>query len=438
MKIRTELVYLLIFIIAGGSFSCTKPDITFGADYLDNNYTNVVVVDTATALVSTVLLDSFVTSGTSRAIIGKYTDPSFGIVTSNSYFPITPPAYSEIANTYENTTYDFLELIVRPNKSYYGDTAQPLNISVLQLDSQLAFADTSTVLYNKNSFAAKRVLGNRTLTVRPSVTDSISIRLDNVTGLDLYNKLKSKDPVIQSTGQFMDYFKGIRIAADGFMLGISDSVVMRLHYKKSGIVLENQKTDFTLSNRALQFNNISVDRAGTPLSMTVNQKEISSDLTSNTGFLQSATGSVVKVRFPYLREFLKVKSFLKIINAQLIITPVTNSFSGLYPLPPQVRLTQTTQANNMGGDLVTNSTTPEVLYGNLTIDYLYNRNTNYTYDVTSYINNEIKNVTVNQNGLLLSPPNPAFRSNLNRLLVGDKNNPNGSVKLRLFYVTVNL
>ena len=430
--------FLSILIIACIFSSCTKPDITFGADYLDNNYTNIVMADTATAAISTVYLDSFVTSSTGKAVVGNYNDPYFGAVSAESYFKIAPPAYSDVFN---NTTYSYLELILKPNKSYYGDTTLPLQITVNQLASKIEYAENKTALYNVNSLPVLPTpIGTKTVTIRPSV-DTVSIRLSDALGKDLLTKLQTKDQAIQTTDQFTEYFNGLRISSgnSAFMMGYSDSVIMRLHYFKGGVTTQEQTADFSLADAGYQFNHITVNRAGTPLSnlSSVNYETPSSS-TNNAGYLQSATGSLVKITFPYLRNFLAIKNFVKIERAELIIKPVNGSFNGLYPLPPQLRLSETTQLNQIGTDVsatVNGSTT--VQYGDLSIDQLYGENTSYVYDVTSYINTQIGIAAFNKNGLLLSPPTGAFESDLNRVLVGDKNNANGSIKLRIYYITVN-
>jgi hypothetical protein len=440
MKLKDWLISISIVGIATLFWSCTKPDIAFGADYLEGSYTNVVIVDTATPLISTVLMDSFITSATGKAVVGKYSDPYFGVVTAESYFAITPATYSDV---YSNTTLDSLELIIKPDKSFYGDTMLPLQINVNQLRDKLEYAENKTVFYNVTSFATSQLLGCKTFQIRPSITDSIAIRLSNTTGANLLRMLQSKDELVQSQEKFTQYFKGLNISAanTAFMLGFSDSIIMRLHYKKAGIIQQSNSVDFTLADASLQFNHISINRSGTALSiLTSANNEVLSSATNNAGFLQSSTGTVVKIGFPYLKDFLAIKNLVKIVKAELVIEPVNGSFNGLLTMPPQLRLSETTQLNQIGTDLsaVGSDGTTQALYGDLITDDLYGQNTSYAYDVTTYINTQIAVPGANKNGLIISAPTPSFESAFNRLLIGDKANLNGSIKLRLYYVTVKL
>ena len=115
--------------------------------------------------------------------------------------------------------------------------------------------------------------------------------------------------------------------------------------------------------------------------------------------------------------------------------PLSNSFSGFYPLPPQIRLSQTSQLNESGAD-ITDPSVSSVEYGDLTIDNLYGENTEYVYDVTSYITAQMAIEENNENGLLLSPPAYTNVTNFNRLIVGDKVKTSAGIQLKLFYISV--
>jgi hypothetical protein len=48
----------------------------------------VLYTDTLTVDASTILLDSIVTSNTANLLVGRYTDPTLGLVEASSYFHI--------------------------------------------------------------------------------------------------------------------------------------------------------------------------------------------------------------------------------------------------------------------------------------------------------------------------------------------------------------
>jgi len=95
---------------------CTKPVISFQSVYNGDNATNVVKIDTFAVQVSTVFLDSFVTSGTSAQLLGRYIDPFFGTITSRSYSDIGTPNPLPTLTNY--SVYDSIQLIMRINKTF--------------------------------------------------------------------------------------------------------------------------------------------------------------------------------------------------------------------------------------------------------------------------------------------------------------------------------
>ena len=175
-------------------FSCTKVDIQFGQQFLDNGFTQIVKVDTFTPRVTTVYVDSFITSAKGVSLIGGYADPVFGKINPNTYFEVVPPAY---VDSFQTSTYDSLVLILVPNKSYYGDTTQPVHVDVSRVISTITGYDNNlTNIYNVKQFPVNPTpIGSKDLTVRPTRGDSIFIRLSDNLGNELMNKLKNPNDI---------------------------------------------------------------------------------------------------------------------------------------------------------------------------------------------------------------------------------------------------
>jgi hypothetical protein len=70
------------------------------------------------------------------------------------------------------------------------------------------------------------------------------------------------------------------------------------------------------------------------------------------------------------------------------------------------------------------------------VDYLYGKDTYYTYDVTSYMNEVIATDGFTQNGLLVLPPSPDAETTLNKVVIANQNNPEQKMQLQIYYVTV--
>lgn len=446
---QKKIFPFLIAFISFSWFACKKVDIQFGNQFLDNGYTQVVKVDSFSVDLSTVYVDSFVTSGKNVAMIGAYSDPVFGQINSNTYLEVVPPVFTDLSyysDSFKTTSFDSLALVIRPDKSYFGDTSKPLRLNVNSLsESIVPYANgVYNYIYNTRVFTVNsNLLGTKTISLRPNSGDSVIIRLDDVLGNELLKKFQDPNDVDnKTTDAFLQYFKGLRISADPgsqLIFGASDSVVMRLYYKKAGLYQENRHMDFTLANAAHQFNNITVDRSGTVLKDLSTAKQLSSTATANAAYTLYMAGAMAKLRFPTARDILKLPDFAKILKATLIIRPVRGTYgTGLYQLPPELRLSTTTQLNQIGDDLsiVESNGSSTVQNGNLVVDDLYGENTIYSYDISSYLRGVIADGTINANGLLLLPAASTFDTRFGRVVIGNGANTNGKMELQIIYAAV--
>ena len=87
---KTAVIYfkyssLFLIILSVVLVSCEKTKIQFGQAYVDNSYSNIILVDTITAELSTVYSDSVSTSASGSILAGNYNDNAFGKVTAKSF-----------------------------------------------------------------------------------------------------------------------------------------------------------------------------------------------------------------------------------------------------------------------------------------------------------------------------------------------------------------
>ena len=435
-----SITWLCFSLLSVGVFitSCEKKDISFGSSFIENNITNLVLVDSSTVEVSTVYVDSFVSSNTNTILAGKYKDERFGTIASQSFIQLGMPSGSyDIPN---GSVFDSLEIILKLDKTYYGDTLSPYYIAIHQLNQPITYPAGQYSFYNNNSRAySSIILGSNQLVISPATRDTIAIKLSSALGQEIFNKLQNKDVEITSTDQFVNYFKGLAIVGgsnNNLIIGFKDSLAMRLHYRKPDVFTQNAIIDFGINESNYQFNNITADRAGTAIAaLGPTNKQLLSAKTENAGFDQYISGAMVKLSFPYLKNIYQLPNFLKIIRAELIIKPVQNSFTNFYQLPPYLRLSATDQNNQLGTDLTfVSGTSSAVQYGNLFIDNLYGAQTAYTYDVTGYLQTQLANTQVNKNGLLVLPPNGNVI--FNRMLIANNANSTNKTQLKIYYASV--
>jgi len=445
MQQKFSIIVLLLLII--GTIACKKVDIQFGSDFVDVGTTQVIKVDTFSAELSNVFVDSFATSGLGTTLIGGYKDPIFGTIATQTYFEVAPPSYEDI---YDNVLFDSLTLILKLNKSFYGDTTTPVHIDVSRVTDKIEPYDNGSTLYNVNSFnVAPTFLGSKDVIINPNQTDTIYIKLDPALGQEILNMHTRKSDTVKTSETFLNYFKGLRISSNNnsqLVFGCSDSAKLRIQYRKKDLYLINKNIDFTIINKNLHFTNISVDRSTGSANIkdlgngTGQVKEKSSRLSDNVAYCQSAGSVITKIKFPTAKDILKAPNFAKILKASLILRPVAGSYNRTFFLPPSLRLSTTTALNKIGTDLteLTSSGSQQTQTGNLYTDYAYGVSTTYTYDVTSYIKYAITNPNNDYDGLLISPPSGSYETLFNRVAFGNRLNniPNSKVELQIYYVAV--
>ncbi len=423
--------------------ACTKPQISFQSVYNGDNATNIVIIDTFAVKLSTIFTDSFTTSGTSTQLLGRYIDPYFGTITSRSFSDIGTP--SPLPTLTDFSVFDSIQLIMRINKTFYGDTTKVQRFLVSQLTQVMNYPLTQTAFYSNNSIPYDpTVLGSADVQINPTagltsqrIGDSIKIKMPDSMGETLFGLLFRQPDTVRNSAIFRGYFKGLTIYPDtslpGAIYGFKDSFLLRIYYHEPGVVLVQKTTDFYVINQSTQFNQITVDRTGTPIaSLSQLNTEIPSAASGNQAFLQPITSVYTKLLFPTISDLLTYQDYLTVMKAQLIIKPISGSYSPTYPLPPVINLALTTPANTIG------STLP---YGNgsLSIDYLYGTNTNYTYDITAYIQSAINQGAPNnaKNGIVLIIPAPTFNTAFNRLVIGDEFNllKSNQISLKIYYAS---
>lgn len=401
--IRLRYVLTLV-LMATVLFSCYKKEINFGDDP-ENNYTRLVYTDTITVRHSTVLTDSFITSGLSNMLIGKYQDPYLGTVDTRAFFRFN--TISSSAEIPTNAVYDSLTLILRLNHYYYGDTSLPQTINVDELSQaiSLSYADQ---LYNTSDVAVKSPsLGKRTIRIRPAKDDSITIRLDDVKGMELFNKIKQRSTEITDPSEFLNYFKGVRISVNSsdltavYGMKAADSIVMRLNYHTISPLPENKFLDFTMETGSYSFNQITPDRSGTGLpSSAAGGREIASSQTNGMAFTQYGTGLLLKLTFPSLRTLLNNDDIVRLLKADLIVRPVQQSFDyNRHKLPAKLYLASTNGTNSIGATIPDSTGADQLIEP--AFDFIHGENTHYRFNVTGYINELLTTTGTSDYGFFL-------------------------------------
>lgn len=432
---------LLIFCIAFLFYSCTRNTIEFGT-IPENGYTNLVYNDTVSVQLSTVMLDSFATSGDTSFLIGRYHDPYLGTVSAKAFFQMTVP--SSVPEIPASAKFDSLTFIIYPNDYYYGDTSKTQTIYINELANTISHSYNSK-LYNTSSVAIKSpALGVKAIHIKPRASDSIVIRLSDSKGAELYSKLQQQSIDITSSTDFLNYFRGISVAiADDdttAVYGLSGSagrMVMRVHYHTTIPYPEDHYIDFTSLANDLAFNQVLTNRSGTGLVPgTTGVTEILAENSNDLSFMQPGTGLYLKTIFPSLRAILGNTNIVKLLKAELIIRPAYLSFdNNKYLLPSRVYLTQTDESN-IAGSVVLDSTGSR-LYANPVIDNVYGENNYYRFNITPYINQMLTTAGSEDAGFFLTHDSPVTTRNVDRLIVNTASQSGRISQLLLSVMIIN-
>ena len=410
----------------------------------------LLYTDTLTVDASTVLVDSIVTSTTANLLVGRYTDPTLGLVEASSYFHIanadTLRSAVDTAGRKDVTWVRFPSKVdsirfILPYSFYQGDTLQNQTFKVSQLADD-ASLDATATYYTTNSptpALKSTVLGQvQNAKVRP-------IRNKNfISGVERFDTLRvpivepsfvnfiksqrdltTKDDVLIGTG-FKNKIRGFAITSESnrnaAVVGFAaDRTILRIYYNYKyvytlrnvantadsiRVTVDTTKTNdlyvglYTrstgVSNNA-RFNKVITSRSGGVFAKLAHPTDaLLSSQSNNQVVLQSSAGLAVKVNFPSLLK-LKERKDIAINKAELVLEPNASN----YALPPDLVLIESTPTNRPVRSTTTGDGSLLFVVGEGSTAAYVSKSNTYTFNVTSSLQNILsgRNKT---NGWLLS------------------------------------
>lgn len=433
------LFFLSVLIVSCDS-DTDLGKLVVGADYLAIK-NKVIEIDTVTLDVSTIKLDSLVSSGQSRILVGNYDDPLFGKIKSDSYFQFSTSRFNlNVADSDTEATgyvFDSIAMILRYDDYYYADTTKVQTLNIRRVIQRFKPNVDDKSFYNSSGLNYdSSILGTLSYKPKPIGRDSINIKLDNQFGLEFFNKFINKE--ITSYDEFTDYLKGFVISSNsetsGSVIGFNLSSVLRLYYSKGKGDSENSyKLDFTISDTSKQFNAVSSDRTGTFIeNLPLAKMILPSSFTGNEGFIQSGTGIVCRVDFPNVKQLKYLSEKGAIVDAKLIMKPVKNSYSKMYPLPEKLSVYVVDKLNRIKTTLANSS-------GETMVATLINENdefddiTGYQLSIGSFLQKEMLKESDSKSGLIFTLPD--LSKVVDRVVLGDQSNKESKMKLQIYYIS---
>lgn len=430
--------FILLFAAAVSFYSCDKVDIEFATTDAASD-PNITYYDNFPVDIATYKPDSFITSGHSIITAGYHNDTALGIMKAGSYLQLNLPSTNPLLNV--NAVYDSLELLLRPSGQFYGDSTKPITFKIAALTKNIS-NDAGNTYYNTTVFSySPTPIAEKTISLNAKTNTVVSIKLSDLTGQEWFDKFKTGNDEIATQEKFTNYFKGLYITADSaqtntiaYFTAVADSPLVRLHYHENGLFAEKKQLDFNYTS-SKQFNNINFrfTKTGFTALNTNTNKLLAGTASNNQAVLNNGFFGSVKISFSNLLSLKEQHPYVKVVKALLVIRPDTRSSVFPYQLPQALNLHRTDDSNLPGlGIYQTGSDNSSSLQtGSLEIDYVYGENTNYTYDITSFINDKIAEGQFSQSALLLRTSLDNADAGMQRLFINNQKN-NRPIQLKLY------
>jgi hypothetical protein len=453
MKKKLSIISLLtcVFILSCSSESYFK----IGTSWVDTKL-KIVYVDTCKARLSTVKIDSTATYNQGAILVGKYTDVNTagekltGTIRAISYMEIS--STSILTDIDNNAVFDSMVIEMRFNGFYMGDTLQDMHLSIHQLEERIkldvvvgteTYYNTTSFKYNPEPLAEAVFPihpGNTAYgisTIGGIIVDPVRVRLPNELGEDMFNKIINKEDEFDSNENFLDYFKGLVFVADdaNTIAGFKTDTTfkMNLYYHIQEVFNTDKVLTFSI-NSMNQFNNIESNREGTKLLPDLFiDNAIESHLTDNQSYISAGDGLYTKIEFPNLQDILLTSTYGIVETAILEVKPVYGTYQE-YTSLPSVLTISTSLVSGESESVLTDSNGQDQT-GNLVIDQQFGENTLYSFDVTSFVRNQMTSAANQKLFLTLKLPSSEMQNSTQRLVIGDSDHPidHNRIKLKLYY-----
>lgn len=439
--------YLLLCISLLFLFSCEDETNTYevGSSWMDAQ-SKIVMIDTLTMKMSTIMMDSVVTSGKSAMMIGNIKDHTFGQVSSSSLFELTPSSYAITSPT--NAVFDSVVMYLTNTNFYYGDTLKTFKLNVHPLTDRIKL--NNGYLYNKSTFKySANSIGNAEFYPRPNSDSSfVKIKLDQSYGQTLFNTLKNTDVTNQE--YFLNFYKGLALVPSSdnnamLRFGINSSYqvqinkstkekvsnIVRMYYhttSQNGTELVKYTLDLNPSS-AYQYNKIQSDFTGSELANLTPTNPIPSTSLENKTYLMAGIGVYTKVEIPYLKSLKNLYENYKIIDATLTVSPVAGYYSNQFYNPSPLYYYVGDKLNHLVSNYTSDGSTE--ITASLTDSSEFQNEHSYSFSLNSYFNSILtESVNSNYNTLIYASSYNDVLSG--KAVLGDQKNKTNPARLKVY------
>ena len=281
MKIR---ILLLIGVVAAIFCTCDPDgDSRVVGDVFTDSRAVLGYVDSFSLKLSTVRLDSFITSGNTDIFMGYCKDEKAGNVSAETYIPIV---FSTKTNIPDDAEYDSLIICFKPKGGWVGDTLKPKEVKIYEVLEEIRpryYSDQQQMFNHIQLKRSDTELATVTIDPFPKRRMVSWAHLSDSLGRKWFEMVRDGDDAMDKTEYFLDYFKGICIVPQttdctwglDFVTsstGIPESRMVddvlqfeiRLCYHKPGDDELGSYMTFVPKTNSYQYVYFGNDRSGTP------------------------------------------------------------------------------------------------------------------------------------------------------------------------------
>jgi hypothetical protein len=320
----------------------------------------------------------------------------------------------------------------------HGDTTNLQKLNVNRLTERLQFKE-QTAFYNTTSLDYDPApLGGIEFLPRPGSKDKIEIKLDENFGQEVFDYLNQAQDDEFKENEFNNFFRGLVLVPDemtgnsinGFMVN-DTGLLVRIYTHTTGTEFNTKEINLPVTNKNLQFNQISCDWNNSPAFAGHLQKNgIPVSETGNVSFINAGLGMFTKFSFPTMASMIEFENCI-LIKAVLYIRP---AFGANVELPAQQEFSiyQTGKNNRLDAQLIHPDGTGVTPV--LSIDELYNEKTWYSFDITDRLISEFSDGYIDPSiALSVTFSSSVISNSLDQLLISGSEAKMMRPKLELLF-----
>lgn len=427
-------IIICFTILAACSTDDVRQNFEVGSEFL-NDSIQITSIDTISIKTGTFRVESTVTSGSGRLLIGQFKDSILGETRAQPYFQlnIDPNDVAKLntISTDVNSVLDSIILTIRHDGYREGDSLKTQTYKVHQLLEEISTensSNNSSLPFNDISIADIEFIAPDD-NILPNETEfSSTIQNNTDFAIDLFEKIQNGEI---ST---VDEFIGLTMVSENensHILGFE--VRLRLHYTEGNVIsdtnedsiddtfidfnsedpITNSTIDSTTGNIYEHFNQITTENIDTSLQSILDDSSITinSEQTNNLTYIQNGTGISTKIEIPTsslrnLNIITNPENEKTILSATLSFKPSPNSSFALITELPALFVYIVDNENNVinilddNNNLITINASPIDLNG----DFFY------SVDLVEYVKIILEAETLLDYSLMVQFTNPSFAS----------------------------